>query len=85
MSYGHRKFGEDAMKATQVRPVITEEVKTCMICGRPVQGYYGRWGNTGTCSRICENEQSHRVSQAINRVEELLAARRRGELATLKT
>lgn len=73
------------VKATQVQAVQIEEIHTCVICNRPVKGYYGRWGNTGTCSKVCENEQAHRVSQQIWQVEELLVARRRGELVTSTT
>lgn len=43
-------------------PVLSEEqvkklLYVCMICNRPIEGFYGRWGNGGTCSRVCEKTQ----------------------------
>lgn len=32
-------------------------VGLCCICQKRVNGFYGRWGNTGTCSSKCEREQ----------------------------
>jgi len=29
-------------------------VGLCCICSKPVPGFYGRWGDGGTCSRPCE-------------------------------
>jgi len=42
-----------------LNPVLSDaEAKkllyNCMICGKPIEGFYGRWGNVGTCSRKCE-------------------------------
>ena len=30
----------------------------CCICKRECEGYYGRWGNSGTCDSACEVEQA---------------------------
>lgn len=29
-------------------------VGLCVICQKPTSGWYGRWGNLGTCSKKCE-------------------------------
>lgn len=29
-------------------------VGLCCICEKPVNGFYGRWGDGGTCSGKCE-------------------------------
>jgi len=29
-------------------------VGLCIICQKPTSGWYGRWGNLGTCSKKCE-------------------------------
>lgn len=43
------------MKANQVRPEAVKLPKEpCTICQKPVTSFYGRWGNSGTCSRKCE-------------------------------
>lgn len=39
-------------------PVISEEIGKkllykCMTCNKPIEGFYARFGNTGTCSRMC--------------------------------
>ena len=46
------------MKASQVgkQPVQHTHSVTCMICGTKALGYYGRWGDSGTCSRKCEQQ-----------------------------
>ena len=77
------------MKATQVTPpTVKEEVKTCVICNRPVKGYYGTWCKTGTCSRICEDEQKRRVGSSMGelelRLQEYHAVRTPGGRATPK-
>ena len=37
---------------------ISLEFKPCIVCGGPITtGYFGRWGNTGTCNKKCEKEQ----------------------------
>lgn len=36
---------------------ITLIFEPCCLCGSPIkQGYYGRYGNGGTCSKKCEGE-----------------------------
>lgn len=46
------------MKATEAKapkqPVILEP---CCVCGKKVEGFYGRWGKSGTCSKSCEQVQ----------------------------
>ena len=32
----------------------------CLICGAKPVGYYGRWGDSGTCSLACETKQNSR-------------------------
>lgn len=33
-------------------------VGLCLICDKPVKGgFYGNWGNSGTCSKSCETIQ----------------------------
>lgn len=27
---------------------------TCCVCGKSMELPYGRWGNGGTCNRVCE-------------------------------
>ncbi len=29
----------------------------CCVCGKPMELPYGRWGDGGTCSRVCERVQ----------------------------
>lgn len=38
----------------------------CMICNKPVDGFYGRWGMTGTCSRACEAIQEQKKCSPTN-------------------
>jgi hypothetical protein len=33
-------------------------VGLCTVCSKPVSGFYGRWGDGGTCSLKCEKVQS---------------------------
>jgi len=54
---------------TAVKSVEKEEgVKiiqpVCMICHNPCLGYYGRWGDSGTCSKACEREAEKQQDQA---------------------
>ena len=38
-------------------PEVRLRFEPCCLCGNPItQGYYGRWGNGGTCSKTCENK-----------------------------
>ncbi len=30
----------------------------CCVCKRECEGYYGRWGNSGTCDSACEKVQA---------------------------
>ena len=32
-------------------------VGLCIVCDKPTSGWYGRWGNLGTCSKKCEQIQ----------------------------
>jgi hypothetical protein len=56
------------MKSTQIKQSETGlSLTPCMVCGkRLVYGYYGRWGDSGTCSRKCESEQETRHETAGN-------------------
>lgn len=37
----------------QVEPTI--KLEPCIECGKPiVDGYYGRWGDGGVCSKTCD-------------------------------
>lgn len=32
------------------------KLEPCCLCGKPItDGYFGRWGNGGTCSKKCES------------------------------
>lgn len=31
---------------------------TCMVCQKKIEGYYGAWGTSGTCSAKCEGTQA---------------------------
>lgn len=56
------------MKASQVgkqQQVKLLPVVHCMVCGKAILGYYGRWGNSGTCSRSCENEAEAAFRQTV--------------------
>lgn len=36
--------------------------KDCVVCnGHIGYGYYGRWGDSGTCSKTCEKAQQEKV------------------------
>ena len=38
---------------------VTISFEPCCLCGIPIQqGYYGRYGNGGTCSKACETKMS---------------------------
>ncbi len=38
---------------------VTLTFEPCCLCGEPIkQGYYGRYGNGGTCSKTCEKEMA---------------------------
>lgn len=47
------------MKSKLVHQDKTHEVNEfpmvrCMCCKKEIQAFYGRWGNSGTCSAACE-------------------------------
>lgn len=57
------------MKKQPSNPVLSEaHVKQllykCCVCDKAVEGFYGRWGSGGTCSRACE-----RIEEAKPRYE----------------
>lgn len=33
-------------------------VGLCCICQKPCRGWYGRWGDVGTCNSKCEKEKA---------------------------
>lgn len=40
-------------------PVLSEKdakklLYRCMLCDKPIEGFYGRWELGGTCSKVCE-------------------------------
>ena len=46
------------MKANQIKANPEKEVAVpCIVCMKPTTNFYGRWGNSGTCSKKCEQEQ----------------------------
>lgn len=61
------------MKATKVKAIESAQQKyVCVVCEKTVFNYYGRWGNTGTCSKSCEEKHEAKVSKlfkALNRGE----------------
>lgn len=43
-------------------PVIEQDVGKqllfrCMVCDKPVEGFYARFGTSGTCGRVCMKAQ----------------------------
>lgn len=52
------------MKGKNFREVQEQHKETvvglCCICNKPVGGFYGRWGDGGTCSKKCEKEQAQK-------------------------
>lgn len=57
---------EESMQRVK-NPVLSEELRdkllrTCMVCGKSCEGFYGAWGEIGdppkgTCSKSCEKIQ----------------------------
>lgn len=53
-------LGAITMNSGKIKnPVLNEEMGaqllSCLVCkGKVTFGYYGRWGERGTCSRKCE-------------------------------
>ena len=50
---------ENQMKNSRNLREAQEEYKErvvglCCVCQKPVTGFYGRWADSGTCSRPCE-------------------------------
>ena len=47
------------MKGKTLDPIAYREsvAGLCMICTKPMQGVYGHWGKSGTCSKKCEKIQ----------------------------
>lgn len=46
------------MKANEVKKQPEKVTpQPCIICGKLVTQFYGTWGNSGTCSRKCEQQQ----------------------------
>lgn len=42
--------------------------KKCCVCNKPITtGFYGVWGNTGTCSRLCEKVQESKPKHQVER------------------
>ncbi len=49
------------MKAKEVKALPEkEELKPCIVCTKPVAAFYGRWGDSGTCSKKCELVQEQK-------------------------
>lgn len=49
------------MKQPLRNPVIPEgsvPKRHCMVCQKAVEGWYGAWGDSGTCSKKCEQDQA---------------------------
>jgi hypothetical protein len=38
-------------------------VGLCISCGKPTSGWYGRWGDVGTCGKKCETIQRESVAE----------------------
>jgi hypothetical protein len=69
------------MKAKQASaPQVSVQMHACMVCGKPVQAFYGAWGTTGTCSRKCEDTQEARAHDAWKQYDDAREAH--NELAT---
>ncbi len=52
------KSGETDGATTMLQPV-------CMICLQGCLGYYGRWGDSGTCSSVCERKAKERAQTEV--------------------
>ncbi len=66
------------MKAKQVRAEFQQVAQTyeCVNCKKQITQFYGRWVNSGTCSRKCEQEHAVNVEKAMTNVEHLISRRR---------
>ena len=54
-----QKLGQKARKLSDVQEEYKETVVgLCCVCSKPVGGFYGRWGDGGTCSGKCEKAQA---------------------------
>jgi len=42
----------------------------CIVCDTPTEGFYGRWGSGGTCSRVCELAQEAKPKHPDHPVED---------------
>ncbi len=59
------------MKAKQVKALVEVKPKlNCVICNKEIEGFYGRWGKVGTCSRKCEDAQTSVVLKAHLQLQE---------------
>lgn len=64
------------MKSTQTKSVPVASVqRNCMICNKEVEGFYGSWGSTGTCSRKCEQVQERIAGKAFNTLVNAIRAK----------
>lgn len=54
---GRRKMNKEPESEKDVS--IIQPV--CMICHSKPEGYYGRWGNVGTCRSKCERIQAAKL------------------------
>lgn len=68
-------------KGKNMREVAEEYKATivgmCCVCGKPVRGFYGRWGDGGTCNGTCEKVKKAEPPYPGHSEEEFL--KRQGE------
>lgn len=61
---GNNRFNKPTPQPVDYTPKKKEQeevklnFKPCIVCGKQIgTGYYGSWGDGGTCSKACESIQ----------------------------
>ncbi len=57
-SQGLDALNGSASQEEDEKPWIKQPV--CKVCGKACRGFYGRWGDSGTCNLDCEKEEVRR-------------------------
>lgn len=57
----------------KVEPEVSLEFKPCVSCGKAIkEGYYGRYGGGGVCSKVCNAIQAQKTKYPEHTEEEFL-------------
>jgi hypothetical protein len=79
---GGQNFREMQSKKKEKEDAQWIHQPICCVCGRKCEGYYGRWGDSGSCNSACEKVQlakprypGHSESEFLNRLGECDDAR----------